>query len=125
MIVHAGDICSSADVRTLQTIAPLKLCLGNNDYDGAYGPSIKRTTRFNIDGLRWQICHYQRRLDLANCDIAICGHTHRPLLNFTKKNGPLLMNPGSPTYPRQGGPTMGRIICEDGIILSAEILELS
>ena len=31
VIVHAGDICSGADYRTLPKIAPVKMCLGNND----------------------------------------------------------------------------------------------
>ena len=31
MIVHAGDICSVSDYHTLCDIAPVKLCLGNNE----------------------------------------------------------------------------------------------
>ena len=35
------------------------------------------------------------------------------------------MNPGSPTFPRGTlGPTIGRVIIEDGTILSAEIVQL-
>ena len=39
-IVHAGDITSNADYQTLQKIAPVKLCLGNNDFCYNYGPMV-------------------------------------------------------------------------------------
>ena len=54
-IVHAGDICSDANFRRLQRIAPVHACLGNNDWGGEYGPDVKRTTKFFAGGLRWQV----------------------------------------------------------------------
>lgn len=124
VIVHAGDICSSSDYRKLRSIAPLQLCLGNNDYAYDYGPEVRDVVRFFSSGLRWQLCHYRRRLDLTTCDIAIFGHTHTPVLERDPNSGVLVMNPGSPTYPRRSRTSMGRIICEDGKILSAEIITL-
>lgn len=132
VIVHAGDMCSESDQHRLEQIAPLHQCLGNNDYAYSYGPFVKRLTRFSSEGLRWEICHYRERLDLATCDIAICGHTHRPLIErygldtnrYPVPPGVLVMNPGSPTYPRRSGPSIGRIIVEDGAIQSAEIIQL-
>ena len=122
VIVHAGDICSPSDFRTLERIAPLRLCLGNNDWAYDYGPQVKQTVRFFSSGLRWQLNHYRQRLDLTGCDIAICGHTHRPMIE--RMGDVLVMNPGSPTYPRRGGASMGRIICDDGVVVSAEIVPL-
>ena len=122
VIVHAGDICSPSDFRTLERIAPLRLCLGNNDWAYDYGPQVKQTVRFFSSGLRWQLNHYRQRLDLSGCDIAICGHTHRPMIE--RMGDVLVMNPGSPTYPRRGGASMGRIICDDGVVVSAEIVPL-
>ena len=121
-IVHAGDICSPSDYRKLEGIAPLWLCLGNNDWAYDYGPQVKRMLRFASGGLRWQFNHYQERLDLSTCEIAICGHTHRAMLE--RSGDRVLMNPGSPTFPRRGGPSMGRIVLEDGKVLSAEIIRL-
>ena len=71
----------------------------------------------------WEVNHYRERLKLAECDIAVCGHTHRPSIdNFGRI---IVMNPGSPTFPRgMLGPTIGRVIIEDGTILSAEIVQL-
>lgn len=132
VIVHAGDMCSEADQRTLEQIAPVKQCLGNNDYGYAYGPFVQRDVHFFSDGLRWEVTHYRERLDLKTCDIAICGHTHRALIErhgMRTNRGPvpegvLVMNPGSPTFPRSKGPSIGRIICHDGKVESAEIIPL-
>ena len=124
LIVHAGDMCSESDLRRLERIAPVQMCLGNNDWGCDYGP-VKRLTRFYADGLRWEICHYRERLDLETCEIAICGHTHRPFIERDKRTGTLVMNPGSPTFPRGGkGPSMGRIVTKSGTVLLAEIIRL-
>ena len=40
------------------------------------------------------------------------------------KTGALVMNPGSPTFPRAGGPTIGRIIADNGKVQSAKIVPL-
>ena len=126
VIVHAGDMCSEGDLRRLERIAPVHMCLGNNDWGYSYGGSVKRLTRFFSEGLRWEICHYEERLDLQTCEVAICGHTHRPFVEKDARTGTLVMNPGSPTFPRGGGgPTMGRIIAQDGKVLMAEIISLS
>ena len=124
VIVHAGDMCSPSDHRALAAIAPLRQCLGNNDYALEYGPLVKRVTRFFSDGMRWEVCHYRERLDLETCDIAICGHTHRPFVGRDERTGALVMNPGSPSFPRGSAPTMGRIVCDGGVVVSAEIIAL-
>ncbi|WP_077598549.1 metallophosphoesterase family protein [Olsenella urininfantis] len=124
VIVHAGDMCSTSDYQTLAGMAELKMCLGNNDYADQYGPFVRKDCRFYADRLRWQVCHYRERLDLEVCEIAICGHTHRPFTETDRRTGTLIMNPGSPTYPRALGPSMGRIIVEDARIVSAEIVML-
>jgi len=129
MIMHAGDCCMLSDYETLTSIAPVAMCLGNNDWGMDYGPDVERVTRVFRCGLRWQLCHYEERLDLATCDVAICGHSHRPTIEWVRSAGGssrvLLMNPGSPTFPRTAaGPTIGRIIADNGHIESAEIIEL-
>ena len=123
-LVHAGDICSTSNYDILRNTAPLYACLGNNDASYLYGPNVGRTTRFVLGGLRWQVCHYREMLDLTTCDIAICGHTHKPFVEDEKPNA-LVMNPGSPTYPRtMMGPTCGKIVVAEGKIISAEIILL-
>lgn len=127
VIVHAGDMCSPSDFYTLQAIAPIQMCLGNNDYSSDYGPMVKPRKIFYASGLKWQITHYRQHLNLTMCDIAICGHTHHPFVERDEWTGTLVMNPGSPTLPRRSKPSMGRIICDEeaGKVLSAEIIELA
>ena len=124
MIVHAGDICSVSDYHALCDIAPVKLCLGNNDWSYDYGPMVKDRIVFLGGGLRWQATHYRRRLNLQMCDIAVFGHTHTPVLERDEWTGVLVMNPGSPTYPRRSRPSMGRVLVEDGHVVDAKIVTL-
>ncbi|MDJ1122670.1 metallophosphoesterase family protein [Olsenella sp. YH-ols2217] len=86
-IVHAGDICSTADYQMLRTIAPLHACLGNNDYAGQYGPGVERLVTFNIDGVRFQVCHHKERLKPAGADVCVYGHTHRPSIERADVGG--------------------------------------
>lgn len=123
-IVHAGDICSISDYEHLCKLATVKACLGNNDHGYDYGSLVRRDVHFFSEGLRWQVCHYRERLDLQTCDVAICGHTHRPFVERDRRTGTLVMNPGSPTSPRAVGPTIGRIMVDGDRVLSAEIIKL-
>lgn len=125
LIVHAGDITSEADYATLKALAPLRMCLGNNDWQGEYGPEVTRMVRFEYEGLRFSVTHYEEKLTGDHFDVGIFGHTHVPECKHLG-NGSLMMNPGSPTFPRSSsGPTMGRIMVEDGTVLSAEIIKLT
>ena len=124
VIVHAGHICSPSDYRTLQLIAPVQACLGNNDYASDYPPTVRARKVFYGSGLKWQVSHYRERLNLSLCDVAICGHTHTPFLEHDEWTGTLVMNPGSPTAPRRSRPSMGRILCEEGRVIDAQIIAL-
>ncbi len=128
-IMHAGDCCSYGDYQTLCNIAPMSMCLGNNDWGMDYGPDVQRVTRVFKCGLRWQLCHYEERLDLATCDIAVCGHSHRPFVHRVSSPGGLgtvlVINPGSPTFPRTAeGPTIARVMVNNGSVESAEIVRI-
>ncbi|MCC6102613.1 MAG: YfcE family phosphodiesterase [Olegusella sp.] len=124
VIVHAGDIGSAETYTQLAAIAPVHACLGNNDWASLYGPSVKRKIAFFSEGFRWMVCHYERDLDLKRCDIAICGHTHRPFVRRDHHTNTLVMNPGSPTWPRSGEPSMGRIIVKNETIVEARVFDL-
>lgn len=124
LIVHAGDITSEEDFATLGALAPLRLCLGNNDWSGEYGPDVTRMVRFEYEGLHFSVTHYREKLTGDRFDVGVFGHTHVPVCEY-QANGSLLMNPGSPTFPRSAaGPTMGRIFVEDGRVTSAKIIKL-
>lgn len=126
LILHAGDMTSRSDYERLWKIARVEMCMGNNDWSYDYGPSVKRTVRVAYAGLRFQLAHYRELLAPDTCDVAICGHTHRPYVEEPAAVGEaIVMNPGSPTYPRSElGPTIGRILVADGKVLSATIVRL-
>ena len=125
LIVHAGDITSEDDYVTLKALAPLRLCLGNNDWRGEYDPEVTRMVRFEYEGLHFSVTHYEEKLTGDRFDVGVFGHTHVPECKRLG-SGALMMNPGSPTFPRSSsGPTMGRIMVEDGHVLSAEIIKLT
>ena len=124
LIVHAGDICSLEDYAALQEIAPVRLCLGNNDWSYEYGPEVTKVVRFKEEGLRFELAHHRELLDLATCDVGICGHTHRAVIEKAAR-GALIVNPGSTTFPRAGrGPTIARLYVKSGSVLSAKIIDL-
>lgn len=123
-VIHAGDICSQRDFDTLSRNFHLKACLGNNDWTGAYGPQVKKLLRFKLGGLRFMVAHYYELLDLTSCDVGICGHTHRPMIE-THSSGALIINPGSASLPRSAvGPTIARLTICEGQVKTPEIIQL-
>lgn len=124
LLVHAGDICSEADLEELRALVPeVKAVLGNNDYGYDYGPGVAPVAVFTYGGLRFSVSHYRHMLPVSTSDVAICGHTH---VAKVEQAGPcLVMNPGSASYPRGSrGPTIGRLLVRDGKVLSARIVDL-
>ena len=124
LLVHAGDITSEDDWAVLCTCVPqIKAVRGNNDYYYDYGPEVGRLNTFTYEGLRFSVAHYREDLPVGVSDVAVCGHTHRS--KVIQLGGCLVVNPGSPTFPRGGtGPTMARLFVEDGRVLSSEIVRL-
>lgn len=124
LIIHAGDITSETDWEHLRTIAPIKGVLGNNDFYRDYGPEVDRMARFTYEGVRFAVCHYREDLPLDGADVAICGHTHRA--QVVELGDRLVINPGSPTYPRGfRGATMARMMVAAGRVLSVKIIDLA
>ena len=123
LIVHAGDITSEMDWEELRCIAPIKAVLGNNDWRYDYGPEVGKLCLFEYEGLDFAVAHYREDLPISSVDVAVCGHTHRAKIEQVGKT--CVVNPGSASYPRgYMGPTIARLMVEDGCLRSAEIVEL-
>lgn len=124
LLVHAGDITSESDWAELCASVPtIKAVLGNNDYYRDYGPEVDRLNIFVYEGLRFSVAHYREDLPVHSSDVAVCGHTHRAKME--RVGGCLVINPGSASYPRgMRGATIAQLMVENGVILSAEILDL-
>lgn len=145
LIVHAGDIVSNADYDTLLTIAPVKACLGNNDYRDQFGAQVPLENRFYYEGVFFDIKHIKARgikspasffdvmhsktqdQDMDNVTaprIQVFGHTHRS--EIIKTSDGYEINPGSATWPRDGkDPSMARLWIRDGVIEAPQIVYLS
>ena len=52
----------------------------------------------------------RREAEDRNIDIAMFGHTHRPILE--QEDGVTVLNPGSISYPRQEGRAPSYIVME-------------
>lgn len=135
LIVHAGDICSPGILKELETLAPVRAVLGNNDFD-EYGPSVSRYAQFGFEGLRFFVAHYPEdvfsalrgRGPIAALEalphVCIHGHTHVPRILRGKEASPaqLIVCPGSVSRPRGGSvASVAKIEVSAGRILSVSI----
>lgn len=117
-LIHLGD--SEGTEQKIQKMAdcPMDIVCGNNDYFGDLPKEIDRM----LGGYRALLTHghyyyvsldtkmLSREAHARGYDIAMYGHTHRPRLE--EKNGLILLNPGSLSYPRQEGRKPSYIIME-------------
>lgn len=106
-VFHIGDIEGGADHLRRATPYPVYIVRGNCDYSSDLPQQI--VTEFA--GKRIGLCHGHRYLSYGGIDafrywaegqrvdIAMFGHTHVPYLD--REDYPILLNPGSISYPRQ------------------------
>lgn len=111
-IIHAGDLTASFVMESLQRLAPVTAVAGNVDPpELAAGLGWKKT--IELGGFRIGITHGHlgrgkttperawNTFREAECqvDAILFGHSHIPYEE--RKNGILLLNPGSPTDKRR------------------------
>ncbi|MDP6125058.1 MAG: metallophosphoesterase family protein [Candidatus Latescibacteria bacterium] len=101
-IIHAGDVGDDRVLTYLESLAPVTAVRGNVDRTGkpSYLPEVARV---NLSGLRLMVTHAISsrpaaqgelvRKIAADIDVLVFGHSHRP--QIVKRNGVLLLNPGS------------------------------
>ena len=113
LILHAGDIYLLSVLDELETIAPVMSARGNGDVRLPSDPRLKDSLVLNLQGLRLGLTHGMdypeppwRSLEAAmqyefggKVDIIVFGDSHVALTDIFKNV--LLINPGSPTFPRQ------------------------
>ncbi len=141
-ILHAGDISLLRVLDQLSEIAPVKAVRGNRDL--LFGRGLPSSRMIEIEGVQIGISHghgtlFEYLIDKAKyllrgpgtfkileerilkkfpgADIIIFGHSHTPL-NRREKNGQILFNPGSPSFPNEFIsnllPSVGLIHLESG-----------
>lgn len=102
-ILHAGDIGSSAVITELETIAPVIAVHGNTD-PAELAFTLPPRISVAVSGIRFLIGHILRDLVRsgvpADVDVVVFGHTHVPMAE--RRDGVLLLNPGSAARSRGG-----------------------
>ena len=111
VILHAGDFDRPAILERLRAIARVIAVRGNCDWD--LTEDLPDLQEFTLGGKRIVMAHkpYDLPRNLRKYDLAICGHTHR--YAEAMEEGTLLLNPGSVSRPRGGGPTMAIVTIEN------------
>ena len=107
LILHAGDLTSLSVIEELEKIAPVMAVQGN--MDRVNGINLPKAKTLEVEGVKIGLIHgevypradTQQLVYLAkelDVDILVSGHSHQPKIE--KKDGVLLVNPGSPIVPR-------------------------
>lgn len=124
MCLHLGDVEWDAAVLEEYLECPLYMVKGNNDFLGLCPEELE----INIAGHKAFLTHghrylvnlgVERLMDEAasrGADIAIYGHTHKPIIWET--DGMTVLCPGSISYPRQNKRKKTYIVMEvddDGV----------
>jgi len=117
LILHAGDVVTTAALRELGAYAPVEAVFGNMD-EPALQAALPERRVVEIEGARIGLVHLPgqragREARLASsfpgCDAVVYGHTHRPQLE--RHQGVWILNPGSPTERRRA-PSRSMIVLE-------------
>jgi len=104
LILHAGDIYTISVLDELECLAPVLAAEGDDDpLSTSTDRRVKVKHILNIDGVTILLTHarpWAWPLDSRETpNIIVCGHTHTATLE-NLKGDILLVNPGSPTFPR-------------------------
>lgn len=107
MVIHCGDAEGTEEQIRAKLNCPMCIVEGNNDYYS----NLPKEAFFEAEGKKIYVTHghyhhvnmgTERLISEAQkkgADIVIFGHTHCPKME--KKDGIVVLNPGSISYPRQ------------------------
>lgn len=108
---------------------------GNCDFDPAH--TLPKSKLFTLpNGLKIFACHghtfdvknsiqnLKDHCKTLNVSLALFGHTHVRLINIDNPNKIVMLNPGSPSFPRCFGPSIGLVSISDDQKINAKIVEL-
>lgn len=128
LILHGGDLVSTAVLDRLEEIAPVLAVAGNGDYGGwertvaPSDPRLSESKLIIVDGYRIGLVHdfqlpevpplrtvegLMRHFFGGPVDVIVRGSTHRA--EITTVNGVLIVNPGSPTFPDHRSARLGTV----------------
>lgn len=109
LLIHLGDAEGEEDYIGELAGCPVEIVAGNNDFFS----SLPREKELDLGKYHVLITHghyyyvnagigdIEREAAARNFDIVMFGHTHRPLIDYSRDV--IALNPGSISYPRQDG----------------------
>jgi len=111
LVLHAGDIDRPEILQSLGKPDKVKAVRGNMDL-GQWSQGLPYEEFVEAGDILIYVIHDLHRISIdpasADVRIVISGHTHRPAA--VQQNGVLYLNPGSPSFPRDGHkPSMAQI----------------
>lgn len=116
LMIHLGDSEGTEDAIREMAGCPVEIIAGNNDFFSG----LKKEISTVIGKYKVFMTHGHQHFlssgyeSLINgskgADIIMFGHTHKPVIFM--KNGKIVLNPGSISYPRQEGRVPSYIIME-------------
>lgn len=130
MLIHLGDYAEDGEKISKILGVPSVIVKGNGDFNSNYPEDrilkIKDKKIFLTHGHNYDIVYslnniYYRALELG-ADIALFGHTHIAL--NVKENDMIIMNPGSPSLPRDEDRIKSYGIIEIGETIETQIVEI-
>lgn len=118
LLIHLGDAEGCEDYIEVIAECPVEVVAGNNDFFtslpgereiqvGKYRVLLTHGHYYYVNA---GIGHIKREAEARNIDIAMFGHTHRPIIE--KDGDVVVLNPGSISYPRQEGKRPSYIIMD-------------
>jgi uncharacterized protein len=133
LVLHAGDVCRRETLEELESFAPVRAVRGNNDGDDIAAWGAPEVLELDLGGVQVAMLHDSgprngrgarlHRL-FPDAGLVVFGHSHIPWNEVHE--GQRAFNPGSPTDKRrQPHGTMGELVIEAGVLLSARIIEVS
>ena len=109
LLIHLGDAEGYEDYIADMAGCPLEIVSGNNDFFsmldkekeiriGKYKVLLTHGHYYYVSA---GIADIEREAAAQGYDIVMFGHTHRPVIDYTRDV--IALNPGSLSYPRQEG----------------------
>jgi uncharacterized protein len=99
LILHAGDVGAYSVIQELSGLAPVSAVVGNVDVEGSLA-LLPGELRMELEGVSVYVTHiggkpgaWLPRLPRPLPNVAICGHSHMPLLE--RVGDTLFLNPGA------------------------------
>lgn len=118
LLIHLGDAEGCEDYIEVIAECPVEIVAGNNDFFsdlpgerelkiGKYKVLMTHGHYYYVNA---GISRIKQEAIERGIDIAMFGHTHRPMLE--EEEGIIVLNPGSISYPRQDGRNPSYIIMD-------------